>query len=208
MEKKVDKKYYLLTGKEKKEMASAFAPKNTKLGHDLIEEVADLKELPFELSLVKLSVRKGELIESNDLSGIKDIWLDYQINSLAWPLFSNRLKLIIEKNLTGKEGINWIAAKINAKINTIKEQRIYYIPSFTKKLDVLDLEQTWFVEGTTAIINPYFSLSKIKKYSMFSTPSDYNFWKITHGIYVCNLLRKNIKKEKLTGIYFEETIVV
>ena len=79
------KKYFLLSWKKGKEpLASAFAPKESKLGQDLISAINGTNMLPFELSLVKLDVGKNGLIESNDLSDLKEIWLDYQPNSLAW----------------------------------------------------------------------------------------------------------------------------
>lgn len=93
--------YYLLSGKNNPKVASAFAPEGTKLAHELITELDDANELPFKLNLVKLTVGKNGLIKSNDLSDLKEIWLDYQPNSLAWPLMSEKLKGVIENNLTG-----------------------------------------------------------------------------------------------------------
>lgn len=64
------------------------------------------------MTWVKLDVGKNGLIESNDLSDLKEIWLDYQQNSLAWPLMSERLKSIIEANLKQNEQIDWIECKV------------------------------------------------------------------------------------------------
>lgn len=88
--------------------------------------------------------------------------------------FSENLKTVIVKNLTGNEGIDWI----KAVVKTIDERLVYYIPRFSKLLDVLDTQKTMFVQGTDRIIKPVFSLSKIEKYSVFHRPAAYNLWKI------------------------------
>lgn len=195
--------YYFLTVKDFQEVASAFAPDDTALAHELIPELDGKNELPFELELVKLSVGKKGLIKSNDLSNLSAVWLDYLPNSLAWPLMSERFKGLINENLTGNECINWIKAKINWR----KESRIYYILRFEKMLDVLDLKQTLFVKGTDHIIRPHFSLEKTNSYSVFNIPAPYDFWKISSGIYINETLKKNIIKEKLIGPAFEKVRV-
>ena len=194
----------MLSWKNGKEpLASAFAPKGSKLAQDLISELNGINKLPFELSLVKLDVGKNALIESNDLSDLKEIWLDYQPNSLAWPLMSERLKSVIEANLTGNEQIDWI----ECKVKNGSEERTYFILRFNKMLDVLDMQKTMFVQGTDHIIKPVFASSKISAYGIFSKPSLYDLWKITSGLYVSDVLKKAIQKEKLTGVDFEKTTV-
>jgi len=195
--------YFLFSAKDAPELASAYAPEGTKLAHELVSEFDNANELSFELELVKLSVGKEGLRKSNDLSSLKEIWLDYQPNSLAWPMFSEKLKTTIIKNLTGKEGINWITAKINGN----NEQRIYYIPRFEKMLDVLDTQKTMYVKGTGRIIKPHFSLVKVNSYNLFHQPATHNLWKITSELYVSEILKKAIQKEKLTGVAFEKTTV-
>ena len=145
--------YYLFGVKNKSELASAFAPKGIKLAHELIHDLDGVYELPFELELVKLTVAENGLLQSNDLSSLNSLWLDYLPNSLAWPLLSENIKTVIEKNLTGKECINWITAKVNG--NGVK--RNYYILRFEKMLDVLDAQKTLYVKGTDHIIRPHFS---------------------------------------------------
>lgn len=197
-------KYYLLSWKEGKDpLASAFAPKGSKADHELIKELSGIDELPFELNLVKLDVEKNGLVESNELIGVKEIWRDYQPNSLAWPLMSEKLKDVIDSNLTGKEGVEWI----NAIVNGNGEQKKYYIPRFKNMLDVLDQDKTMFVQGTNHIIRPVFSLSKIKELHLFSKPSSHDLWKITSGIYISEVLKKAIQKAKITGVDFDETLV-
>jgi hypothetical protein len=197
-------KYYLLSWKDGKEpLASAFAPKGTKADHELIKELKGRDSLPFELSLVKLDVGKNGLIESNDLTGLKEIWLDYQPNSLAWPLMSERLKSLIETNLKGNEQVDWITCNVKNG----NEERPYFILRFNKILDVLDMQKTMFVQGTDHIIRPVFAASKISSYNIFSKPSSHDLWKITSGLYVSEALKKAIQKEKITGVDFEKITV-
>ncbi len=184
-------------------LASAFAPEGTKLAHELIQDLDNFNELPFDLELYLLSDRQEGLIKSKELSSLKETWLDYQPNSLAWPLMSEKMKLIIINHLTGSETIDWIAAKVIGN----GEARKYYIPRFQKKLDVLDIQKTMFVQNTDKIIRPCFSLSKIENYNVFHLPSSYNLWKITPSIYISEALKKAMQKEKLTGVDFEKTMV-
>lgn len=197
-------KYYFLSWKHGKEpTASACAPKGTKLAQDLISELNGRNELPFELNLVKLEVGKSGLIESNDLTGLKEVWLDYQPNSLAWPLMSEKLKSVIEANLTGNEQIDWIACNIKNG----NDEKPYFVLRFNKMFDVLDIQKTMFVQGTDHIIRPVFATSKISSYNIFTKPSSHDLWKITSGLYVNEALKKAIQKAKLTGVDFEKISV-
>ncbi len=197
-------KYFFISWKNiRGPIASAFAPEDVKLAQDLVPDLEGINELPFELKLIKLSVGKDGLIESNDLSGVKDIWLDYIPNSLAWPIVSEKLKSTIDKCLTGNEGIDWITCYINSDV----EKRTYYILRFNVILDVLDMEKTMFVRGTNHVIKPCFSLQKISKYSIFHVPDNPKLAKITSGLYVNEFLKKAIQKEKITGLEFNKTFV-
>jgi hypothetical protein len=189
--------------KNPQKVASAFAPDNIKLAYQLIQDLESISVLPFDLNLLKLSLKKDRLVNSDDLSDLNETWLDYQPNSLAWPLASEKLKIIIEKSLTGNEGIDWIVAHVFGN----GERREYYIPRFKKLLDVLDIDKTMFIPGTNRIIKPCFSLSKISKYSVFHKPSENNLWEITLGLYVSDTLKKAIQKEKLTGIVFDKIFI-
>ena len=195
--------YYLLSGKNSQKVASAFAPKGIKLAHELIQELNNINELSFSFDLVKLTVGKNGLSESNNLSGLQEIWLDYQPNSLAFPLMSEKLKLVIETNLTGNEQIDWITCKVKGE----NEERPYFILRFNKMLDVLNMQKTMFIQGTDHIIRPFFDISKVSAYNIFSKPSSYDLWKITSGLYVSETLKKAIQKYKLTGLVFEKTSI-
>lgn len=195
--------YYFLSGKNRPQVASAFAPDKTKLSREWANDLEGLTEFPVDFQLIKLTVEKNGLKESDNLNDLNEIWLDYIPNSLAWPFMSLKLKSIIERHLTGNENINWISAKVSGN----NEERTYYIPRFEKMLDVLDIEKTMFVNGTDLIIKPFFSLSKIRNFAIFHKPSSHNLWKITSGLYINELLKKAIQKENISGIQFEKVRV-
>ena len=197
------KNYYLFGLKDAPIMASAYAPEETELAHELIQILDGVDELPFEFELFRLSTGKKGLIKDANLIDLKYLWLDYQPNSLAWPLFSEKLKNIFLRNMTGNENINWITAKINNN----KEQRIYFIPRFEKQLDVIDENKTMYLNESKRIIVPHFSCKKISQFSVFHIPETHNLWKITSGLYVNEAIKKEIQTEKIGGVNFEKVNV-
>ena len=193
--------YYLFVQEHKSKIASAFMPNDDILAHELIFELEGKDAMPFELNLFNISSNKNGFTKSSDLSDLENIWLDYLPNSLAWPMMSERLKLLIENHLIGTEGIEWIMVKINSNV----EQKKYFIPRFTNKLDVLDEDHTTYVPGTDHIIKPCFSSHKIMNYSIFYKPS--SFWQISFP-YVSEAIKMEILEKKYTGGSFEKTNII
>ena len=192
---------FMLTGKNKFPVASAFAPEEerSKSDHELISNLEGLNKTPFEFHLIKLTRSKKGLIKDKDLSGVDNLWEDYMLNQFAYNIFSARFKEVIEKELTGNEEINWITAKIHGN----GECKTYYILRFTKKLDTINKEKSLF--DKYGLIRPCFSSAKVEKYSIFHWPSSDYFWKIPSGVFVSEKLKKAIQKAKLTGVGFEKT---
>lgn len=178
-------KYFFLTWIESDSTGVVYAPDGTPLAFELIDIVKDIDEIPFIFEL-----RQGEM-------------QDYIGNSLAWPIMSEKMKKTIDRNLTGEEGIKWIRVNIKAATQIYT----YYLLSFKKNLDVLDKNKTIYVSGTDHIIKPVFSLEKIKQYGIFHKP-DSLFGNITAAIYVGEKLKKEILKEKLSGVDFERVAVI
>ena len=169
----------------------AFAPKGTHPSHYLIDEVKRKKSLPFSLELHRVGV-SSELI----VKDICDDFYDYQPNSLAWPIMSNKMKSVIEGHLTGKEYIEWKTVTIKGK----DISREYFIPVFTKKLDTLLVEKTVIVKQSGIILKPCFDKNKIKGLSMFHGHN--NFWSITTQIYVSDAVKRAIKASGIQEIMF------
>jgi len=194
--------YFFLGDKNHHKTAFAYTEAETPLAHQLIPGLRTATHLPFDLVLKKVYRHKGVLETSNDLSDLKHEWVDYQPNNLAWPLMSEKMMQVIDRNLTGKESIVWM----KAFVKSVHEKKIYFVPRFEKQLDVLDEQQTVFVEGTTHIIKPVFSLIKVRKYSMFHKPR--MFWEISSALYINEIVKAEILKEKLSGVSFENVTVV
>lgn len=197
--------YFFLTWKnEEVSGTSAFAPKEIQPAHELIQSLSGLKKLPFDLILVKLTETETGLIESKDLAGVSRTWSDYQPNSLAWPLMSERMKMLIERYLVGAESVDWIQCKVRAD----DEERLYFILRFNDSPDVLDMDRTTFVPGTDRIIKATFSLEKVKRLSIFTRPAPHGLWRITSSLYINETLKKAMEKDLLTGVAFEKTRVL
>jgi hypothetical protein len=175
-------------------IAFAYTDEPTPLAYELIPELQNKIEVPFDFTLKKVTKSKSGLLVSTDISELKYKWLDYQPNNLAWPLMSEKMKTLIEQNLTGEEGIVWMKVIIKADL----ERRLYFIPRFKQKLDVLDENKTKFVKNTNHIIFPFFSADKIKKFSIFHTPSD--FCEITLDLFIDEKIKDQLMKEKITGV--------
>jgi hypothetical protein len=180
------KYFFMAWAADNDETGIAWAPEGTPAPYEFISKLEGVDELPFDLE-----IRDG-------------ILEDYPGNSLAWPLMSEKMKRVIERNLTGEEGVSWIKANVKAG----GDLSSYYILRFRKKMDVLDMDRTTFVSGTDKIIEPCFSLAKIQRYSLFHKPASYDLWKITVSIYVNDKLRKEMIKEGLSGVAFSEAKVI
>ena len=145
--------YYHLSWKRNHEVASAFALQEIKLDGELISRVEGRQSLPFDFELRKVKESNDGIIIDRQLAGLNDICLDYQPNNLAWPLMSEKLKSVIEKELLGNEAIDWLVCNVK----TENAERRYYILRFNVLTDVLDIQKTMFVQGTDHIIKPVFS---------------------------------------------------
>jgi len=197
-------KCYFLSWKNKGKIGYV-AYSKIKVGpsYEVIKTVVDASVLYFDLTIKEVIETKKGLIVNDSFDTSADIWLDYIPNSLAWPLMSEKLKNIIDNNITGEEGISWISANVECG----SESKKYYILKFTKKPDVLNLDKTLFVAGTDSIIKPVFAQDKILNLAIFSKPAYADHWKIPHGLYVSEHLKKAMQKEKLTGLEFSQAKV-
>ena len=194
-------KYFLFTFKDTQGTGvSAFGPENIPLAQDLVSLLDDSVVLPFDLTLIKLIPHTSGIETSGDLSDLREIWLDYLPNSLAWPLVSEKLMQIIARQLIHDEDLFWISASVS----TAAETRNYYVPRFGTMHDVLDWEKTTMVPKTKHIIRPVFSAAKLRELAIFPLPAENNLWKITSSLYVSDKLKKSMESENVTGVSFEQ----
>ncbi len=194
-------KYFFLSWKRySNETPSAFSLQNVKSMHELIIELEGKHTMPFDFEIRNIKKTKKGLIVNDEFDNIQAIWLDYLPNILAWPIMSLKMKTIIDNHLNGDEGIDWISCNVYHK----NISKIYFILRYNKILDVLDYNRTIFVKGTDHIIKPYFEISKINKYHIFNEPINNIMDKISPGIFISDILKKALNKEKITGASFEK----
>lgn len=198
-------KCYLVAWSEDKKTGVACAPRDMGMAKEIATKIKD-NVLPFDLEMkTVLETRKGIVVKP-ELDYGEGTVVDYQPNSMAWPLMSEKMKDIIERNLTGEEGVSWVKAPIVVKSNNVDLRLTYYVLRFTKTLDVLDKEKTSYVPGTDSVIVPRFDKEKIASLTVFTEPSV--LWEFPPGFYVSEKLKKELQKEKVTGIAFEKASVV
>jgi len=196
--------YYFLSWKHKSQVASAIYEIEDQDSYALLLALEGKQSLPFNFNLKRIKEVKDDIIVDDNLDELDEIWLDYQPNDFLWPLMSEKLKSVVQKNLTGNENVDWV----DCKVRKGNEERIYYILRFNKVLDVLNIDETKFVNGTDYIIRPVFSFSKIKDYTVFVKPSFEDLWRIPSALYISEKLKKEIQKMKLTGLDFSKVTVI
>lgn len=198
----IKKKYYSMSWhKGGNSTPSAFYNEQGILSFELIPQLEIKNSFPKEFTLKKVTETSKGIDVSEDLNGEEEIWLDYLPNNLAFPLISERLKEIIADEISEKESINWIEAIVNYKEISKK----YFVPLFTKALDVLDKEKTKYIPGTDHIMKPFFSAEKLMKYKLFHKPSSEEYlFKVTPDIYVSEDIEKIISRENMSGILLEK----
>lgn len=186
---------------------SAVAPENAPSTYDLIKDLENVTEIPFNFTLKNIVFKKNGFIYNHDFSKLDRIWGDCQLNTLALVMVSPELRTVIEKNLKGGEFFRWISCNIIHG----EECRKYYTPYFTKLLDVLDLDRCDYGNREPILenmIKPVFCARKIESLAMFSCPTTFNLWKTPTGFYVTDEMRKAIKKAGFKGIDFEQAALV
>ena len=171
----------------------AYAPKGAPVSHELIEAVETIDVVPFSLELHDVFIS-----ETIIQGGRSDVFYDFQPNSLAWPIMSEKMSHIIASHLTGFEHIRWKEISIVGK-NT---SRRYYLPFLTYPLDTLDYENSIIIPSSGAVLKPCFSKTKLENISMTYAPS--LFWKVTTKLYVNEEIRKDLINANIKEIVFSK----
>ncbi len=186
--------YYLLSFNNSYTKTIAYSPKGSPQPHHLISQIdsKQLNEFPFDMKLHSAAIGKSG-IEVGDIS---DEHTDIQPNNLAWPLMSLRLKEIIDSSLTGNESLTWISIKLVGKT----KDYTYFLPFFSDKRDILDIEHSIFVGPWNTLLKPYFKSQKVKTLAFFN--GDPNNWQVSSRLYVNDLIKKKIEQSGITGISF------
>lgn len=182
------KKYWYLLNKDddNEDVAIAQSPGNKTLV-DWASDIVSAGKIPFEFS-----VNSSKCLE------------DYLADNLGIPLMSERLMHIISKHIAGNEGLQWYKAIVNCGDETI----IYYAPNFKDDLDVLDNDMSVFNQGTGSLIKACFSIKKIQQLAFFPLPQLDIKLPFRLGLIVSDDIKKDIIKERLTGIDFSRASII
>jgi len=173
-------KYYYLTGDEKSKVGSADC-EDTNIHWNYFEH----KDKNFNLSEpLKFKINPGRF---SGQSG------DYQFNNCGFLLFSDKLRVIIDKHLTDIDTPKWFPAKVTDLDGITKDYSILYL---IDKPDFLDYQNSTFVQGTDHPIKKRFDLDKIGDRLIFNSK------KLGVSLCVHDIVRKDIRKAGCTGLYF------
>ncbi len=188
--------YYWLSTNNDKVSTVAYAPEGTPLSYELIGEMNNREDVPFSLELRDVFVTSKLVV-----GGSSDVFYDYQPNSLAWPVMSEKMKSIIASHLTGSEYIEWKSVVINGKGISKK----YYIPMFTRKLDILNVCESVYVPVSGVVLKPCFDKEKIKNLSVIHSPN--LFWQISTQIYVNEDIKRDLINSGIEELCFSRVKV-
>jgi hypothetical protein len=194
-------KIYNLVLKNTLKNQNIFANLNVKgLDTALSEDVYDyIKINKAEFVLENLSLQKGKLIYNKNFGLYKTIWRDIFPSNIGVFIFSYNIKKLIDVYVTGKEALCWIEIFVSGNDG----KRIYYIPTFNSKHDVLDLTKTVFHSvDKNYIIIPFFSNSKIVNFAMFCKPCE--SWFLPSNIYFSQTIIEKMKLLNFDNIKYEE----
>lgn len=187
--------YWLTTDSTAKSVA--YAPKGLSRPWELFPLIIETNHLPFRMIVHSVDIKEKLVV-----GPVTDQIVDYQPNSLSWPLMSQTMKQIINTNLNGNEGIVWKSVILQGKTNEYE----YYIPMFTKYLDTLDKAHTIFAPPSNIVIKPVFMKQIVNQYAVFHGNSF--DWKISSGIYVDSIIKKELESAHLKGLSFSKVKVL
>ena len=194
--------HFSISPQDSRSVAIACAPEGISPYFTLMADLMTLDKAPFDLTLKNVSFGKNGSIESNNLSGLKHLWFDYQPNSFAWPIMSERMREVVDSHASGDEHYDWLPVNINSGATG---PRTYFMLRFNKGNDVLDTENSVFHKlnhKPDLLVKPAFSKEKIANLCVFGRP-DGMFWQIPSGIYVSRQVRKTAQREGFVGLHFE-----
>jgi hypothetical protein len=199
--------HYFMSPKNSRQVAVADFPAHLPLyAYALMdpvpEELLTVEELPFDLTLKKVTFTRKGSVHSDDLSSLRHPWADYQPNTLAWPLVTARLRAIIDRHASGLECHEWVRVTVRPGTGA---GRPYYILRFQEEQDLLNREASVFwpvADKPDLLLTPAFAQEKIAALSVFPYPS--GCWQIPSGLCVSKQVKEAAKREGLVGLHFED----
>jgi len=142
-----------------------------------------------EINIYKLNSLPFSFLLDNN------IFEDYIMNNLDFPLMSLRLKSVFDKYKSTAPSFKWLNAKVQSKNKKYFFE--YFLMTFTTKPDVLDFEKTRFIDND--YIYGFFSYEKIKNFSFFPHPRE-----LATSLVVSEEIKNEIIKNNITGVSFRK----
>lgn len=123
---------------------------------------------------------------------------DYLANSWGLRLCSEGLRLLLAKNASDLDIIQWLEASVVSD----NERRAYFALHFPFPPDVLDKHKTIFAGGDF-VVKPVLSLSLIGDHKVFCYPKNEGL-----SLFVRDDVKREIRKAGFTGMEFSQVPVV
>ncbi len=195
----VMKRFYFMVSK-RKELVLVLNKTDLEDESELFKLIERKNKLPFSCVVKKYVNEIDKSYPTDNFENVKLIWADFIGNIDSLPMFSKKMKNVIDNYLTSKNNIHWKEAKVD-KFDG--ENRTYYLPWFNEKMDVLDNEKTTYkeIEGHKLLFTAYYDYEKVKDLHFFHKPN--TFYQLPTAFYVSEELKNEIEKQQLTGVEFE-----
>jgi hypothetical protein len=141
--------YYSLTRVEDLSLGVAYAPEG--YSHDMIAEGRYYDHWkPVDFTIKPWRDNHGG-------------FADYQTNNMGWPLCSDELRQIIDRNRSPRDEVQWLEATVTHE----GQSRRYWVLHIPDRPDVLDSEKTIFAyQGF--VVKPVFRMSELRDRNVFS----------------------------------------
>jgi hypothetical protein len=120
------------------------------------------------------------------------------MNNLRMPLMSLRLKTIFDEYKVKAPAYKWLSVDVIS--NNKKIALKYFLLIFSEKVDVLDFNKTRMIDDD--YIYGYFLFEKIKTYSFFPQPREYD-----GTLVVSEDLKNCIINSDISGVEFRKAYV-
>ena len=122
----------------------------------------------------------------------------YIADDLGVPLFSEKVRNIIDELMTGEEGIEWYEVPVVQSRN----QYHYFAPKFTRTLDVLNEDSSLYGVNKSILIKAVLSTEKVKKYSIVPIVGSSEAFFFPTRIAISDTVKRALKKARVSGISF------
>jgi len=128
-----------------------------------------------------------------------NIFHDLIGNNLDMILVSARFRDLLDHYKLNAPPYKWLNATVESQNGKVRFE--YYLMIFLEKPDILDLDNTRFVNNS--LLHAAFSYSKISRYSFVPEPRV-----LERTLIVSEEVKNHIMAAKITGVVFDKTRII